>query len=74
MIVVRANGEDGRTRGGVVRGNDVYGLTAVTTVHGAVLLAAPDFAGAGVHGPAGVFDPVAFLNYLTDHGLAWETS
>jgi short subunit dehydrogenase-like uncharacterized protein len=74
MIAVRARGEDGRVRDGLVRGTDVYGLTAVTTVHGAALLAAPDYAESGALSPASAFDPVAFLDHLTDHGLSWEVS
>ena len=37
-IVAEARGEDGELARGVVRGKDVYGLTAVTLVHGAELM------------------------------------
>jgi short subunit dehydrogenase-like uncharacterized protein len=70
-IVARARGASGSTRQGLVRGSDVYGLTAVTLVHGAELLSAPGFDKAGALGPAAAFDPAAFLNHL---GLAWELS
>ncbi|MBA3262703.1 MAG: hypothetical protein H0T69_09600 [Thermoleophilaceae bacterium] len=71
-IVAQAHGADGATRQGVVRGSDVYGLTAVTLVQGAELMSAPGFARAGALGPAAAFDPAAFLNHLGDHGLSWQ--
>jgi short subunit dehydrogenase-like uncharacterized protein len=71
-IVAEARGAGGATRQGVVRGSDIYGLTAVTLVHGAELLTAPDFDRAGALGPAAAFDPAAFLNHLGDHGLSWQ--
>jgi hypothetical protein len=54
-----------------VHGGDVYGLTAVTSVHAASLLAAPGFGAAGALAPAEAFDAVEFLNYLGDHGVGW---
>ena len=36
------------------------------------LLTRPDFDRAGALGPAAAFDPVAFLNFLGDHGVSWE--
>ena len=71
-VVADAHAEDGRTSRAVVRGPDVYGLTAVILVHAATLLSAPDFDGTGALGPAAAFDPVAFLNFLGDHGVTWE--
>jgi short subunit dehydrogenase-like uncharacterized protein len=71
-VVARAHGESGATRQGVVRGSDVYGLTAVTLVHGAELMSTAGFDRAGALSPAAAFDPAAFLNHLGDHGLAWE--
>jgi short subunit dehydrogenase-like uncharacterized protein len=73
-IVAVARGEDGSERRGVVRGPDVYGLTAVTLVHGAELMSASGYGLAGAMGPAAAFDPEAFLNYLGDHGVSWELS
>jgi short subunit dehydrogenase-like uncharacterized protein len=72
LIVAHARGEDGSEGHGVVRGSDVYGLTAVTTVHGASLLAAEGYDRSGALSPASAFEPVPFLNFLTDHGLSWE--
>jgi short subunit dehydrogenase-like uncharacterized protein len=74
LIVAEAIGADGRSGRGAVRGSDVYGLTAVTAVHGASLLAESGCDRSGVLSPASAFDPVAFLNHLSDHGLTWETS
>ena len=56
----------------MVRGSDVYGLTAVTLSHAAELLSAPGFGKAGAMGPAAAFDPAAFLNHLGDYGLSFE--
>jgi short subunit dehydrogenase-like uncharacterized protein len=71
-IVADAHGEDGRTSRTVARGVDVYGITAVILAHAATLLSAPDFDRAGALGPAAAFEPVAFLNFLGDHGVSWE--
>lgn len=69
-IVCFARGEDGREARGLVRGPDIYGLTAVTTVHGALLLAQGDARGA--HAPATAFEPLAFLEHLAPFGVSWE--
>jgi short subunit dehydrogenase-like uncharacterized protein len=69
-IVALAHAEDGRTRRGVVTGGDVYGLTAVTAVHGAALMAEPGYDRRGVLSPAGAYDPAAFLAALAEHGVA----
>jgi short subunit dehydrogenase-like uncharacterized protein len=71
-IVADARGQGGSARRGVVRGSDVYGLTAVILVRGAELLAAPGFDRTGALGPAAAFDPAALLDHLGDHGLSWE--
>jgi short subunit dehydrogenase-like uncharacterized protein len=71
-IAADARAADGSARRGLVRGTDVYGLTAVILVHGAALLSAPGYAGAGALGPAAAFDPSAFLDHLGGHGLSWE--
>ena len=73
-IVAVARGENGSERRGVVRGSDVYGLTAVTLVHGAELMSATGYDRAGALAPAAAYDPEAFLNYLGDHGVSWELS
>jgi short subunit dehydrogenase-like uncharacterized protein len=68
-IVAVAKGAEGKQRQGLVRGSDVYGLTAVTLTHAAELMSAPGFDRAGALGPAAAFDPAAFLNHI---GLAWQ--
>jgi hypothetical protein len=70
-IVADAHAGEGSRRG-VVRGSDVYGLTAVTLSHAAELLSAPGFDKSGALGPAAAFDPAAFLNHLGDYGLSFE--
>jgi short subunit dehydrogenase-like uncharacterized protein len=74
LIVAEAIGTDGRSGRGAVSGSDVYGLTAVTSVYGASLLADAGYDRSGVLSPASAFDPVAFLDHLSDHGVTWETS
>jgi short subunit dehydrogenase-like uncharacterized protein len=71
-IVAIARGEDGRTGRGLVRGGDVYGLTAVTAVHSAVLLTQEGYDRAGALSPASAFEPAEFLDYLGDHGVSFE--
>ena len=68
-VVALARALDGNTRRGVLRGSDVYGLTAVTLAHGAQLLSAPGYQRAGALAPAAAFDPAAFLDAV---GLRWE--
>jgi short subunit dehydrogenase-like uncharacterized protein len=55
-----------RVRRGAVRGADVYGLTAASLAHGAMLCAAPGYDRAGALAPAQAFDPASFLTALSD--------
>jgi short subunit dehydrogenase-like uncharacterized protein len=71
-IVAVARGEDGRVGRGQVNGGDVYGLTAVTATHSASLLAGSGSDRVGALSPASAFEPVEFLNYLSDHGVSFE--
>jgi short subunit dehydrogenase-like uncharacterized protein len=71
-IAALARGEDGVDGRCEVRGSDLYGLTAVTAVHSATLLADAGFEGVGTLAPAEAFDPVEFLNYLGDHGVSFR--
>lgn len=71
-LVAVARGEDGRVRRAVVRGSDVYGLTAATAVEGAARLLAGEGRGTGVLSPATAFDPAAFLDALAPHGVSYE--
>src|SRR5207247_379817 len=70
--VAGARGEAGSIGRAAVRGSDVYGLTAVTAVHCAALMADEGFDRAGGLSPAAAFDPVEFLDYLGDHGVSYE--
>jgi short subunit dehydrogenase-like uncharacterized protein len=71
-IVAEARNGDGSAGRGVVRGHDVYGLTAVTLVYGAERMASDGYDRAGALGPAAAYEPEELLNHLTDHGVAWE--
>ncbi len=71
-IVADARGEDGSQGRAVVSGQDVYGITATILVHAAELLAEPGFDRAGTLGPAAAFEPRAFLDRLSEHGVSWE--
>jgi short subunit dehydrogenase-like uncharacterized protein len=53
-----------RTRRGVARGSDVYGLTAVSLAHAALLCADPAYDRHGALAPAQAFDPASFLDAL----------
>ncbi|MDP9276854.1 MAG: saccharopine dehydrogenase NADP-binding domain-containing protein [Actinomycetota bacterium] len=61
-----------RVRRGTVAGSDVYGLTAVTTSHAALLAADPSFDRVGALAPAQAFDPGSFLDVLADFGVDAE--
>lgn len=71
-IAAIACGLDGRTRHAVVRGGDVYGLTAVTAVHGAALMCEEGYDRAGALAPAEAYDAAAFLDALAEHGVSVE--
>lgn len=61
-----------RTRTGVLRGNDVYGLTAKILAEGATRMAGPEFDRSGALAPAQAFDPAAFLSALGPSGTTTE--
>jgi short subunit dehydrogenase-like uncharacterized protein len=61
-----------RRRRGTVNGSDLYGLTARTTVEGAIRCAAPGFDRAGALAPAQAFDPREFMRSLRDFGVEHE--
>jgi short subunit dehydrogenase-like uncharacterized protein len=69
----------GRTREGgapvraVVRGSDVYGMTARSLVWAAERIAAGAHDGAGALGPAAAFEPEELLGALSDFGVEWES-
>jgi short subunit dehydrogenase-like uncharacterized protein len=73
-VVADAHGEDGSRGRAVVRGRDVYGITATILVHAAELLRDPGFDRAGTLAPAEAFEARDFLDQLSEHGVAWERS
>jgi short subunit dehydrogenase-like uncharacterized protein len=58
-----------RRRRGTATGPDPYGLTAFTTVHGALLAAAPEYDRSGALAPSEAFDPHDFLEALGEFGV-----
>jgi short subunit dehydrogenase-like uncharacterized protein len=74
-FVIVCEAQDGATtRKGVIRGVDVYGLTAVTTVEGALRCAAPGYDRSGALAPSEAFDPHDFLAALADAGVSYEVA
>jgi short subunit dehydrogenase-like uncharacterized protein len=63
---------DSRTRLGTVSGSDLYGLTAVTTVEGALRCAGPGYAGKGALAPSQAFHPREFMGALEARGVEYE--
>jgi short subunit dehydrogenase-like uncharacterized protein len=70
-ISCEARGKAGARRG-TVRGSDVYGLTAVSLAHGAMLCTDPAYDRSGALAPAQAFDPASFLTALADIGVSVE--
>jgi len=70
-IVCEARQRDRRQRG-TVTGGDLYGLTARTTVEGALRCAAPGYDRAGALAPSQAFDPRDFLGRLREFGVEYE--
>ena len=63
---------EGQSRRGHVSGSDPYGLTARTTVEGALRCAAPGYDGRGALAPSQAFDPADFLDSLRSAGVEYE--
>jgi short subunit dehydrogenase-like uncharacterized protein len=61
-----------RRRRGVIRGEDVYGMTARSIVAGALRCAAPGFGKSGALAPSEAFDPADFLPELSEFGVEHE--
>ena len=57
------------SRRGIVRGGDIYGITAVSTVEGALRMAEPGYDRSGALAPAQAYDPASFLEALRPHGI-----
>lgn len=68
-VVAVAHTLDGARRRGVLHGSDVYGLTAVSLVHGAQRMSDPSYDRTGALPPAAAFEPARFLDAL---GLDWS--
>jgi hypothetical protein len=62
----------GESRRGIIRGRDVYGLTAALVARGALIAAGKDFEGLGGLAPSQAFEPREFLSGLEGFGIAWE--
>lgn len=73
VIECEARGPGG-TRRGRVTGSDPYGLTARTTVEGALRCAAPEYDRRGALAPSQAFDPADFLDSLSSAGVEYEAS
>ncbi len=58
------------TRRGVLRGRDVYGLTAKIIAEGAARMAAPGFDRSGGLAPAQAFEPREFVDALAPYGIS----
>jgi short subunit dehydrogenase-like uncharacterized protein len=58
-------------RRGTVTGSDVYGLTAKTTVEGALRCATPGYDRKGALAPSQAFDPHEFLGALQGYGVEY---
>jgi len=72
VIECEARGEGGPRRGWV-SGSDPYGLTARTTVEGAMRLAAPTYDRSGALAPSQAFDAADFLDSLASAGVEYES-
>jgi short subunit dehydrogenase-like uncharacterized protein len=59
-------------RRGVVRGTDVYGLTAASVARGALIAARGGIPASGGLAPSQAFDPRRFLAGLADFEVAWD--
>ena len=62
----------GDARRGVIRGSDVYGLTAAAIVRGAIIAARGGIAGSGALAPSQAFEPAEFLTALDSFDVSWD--
>lgn len=70
-IVCQAKYAGGERRG-VLRGGDVYGITAAVIAEGATRMARGDYAMSGALAPSQAFDPESFLGSLVPFGISTE--
>lgn len=71
-IVCDVIAADGRRRRGVLRGSDVYGITATIAAEAALRLADPGYDRTGALAPAQAFDPAKFIATLEPFGVALD--
>jgi short subunit dehydrogenase-like uncharacterized protein len=64
----------GQVSRGLIRGRDVYGLTAALIVRGATIAAAGDVDAVGALAPSQAFEPVSFLRGFESFGVEWEVT
>jgi len=63
-----------RRRRGIVTGSDLYGLTARTTVEGALRCADPGYERSGALAPSEAFEPGEFMRALRGFGVEHEVT
>lgn len=62
----------GERRRGILRGSDVYGITAICLAEGALRMADAGYEAAGALAPSQAFDPGSFLRHLEPFGVRTE--
>jgi short subunit dehydrogenase-like uncharacterized protein len=62
----------GGERRGILRGSDIYGITAITLAEGALRMAAPGYDRTGALAPSQAFEPAGFLRHLEPFGVWTE--
>lgn len=71
-LVCDARTPGGDTRRGILRGGDVYGITARIIAEGVVRMSAPGYDRSGGLAPSQAFDPAEFLGALGPFGISTE--
>ncbi len=66
--------KDARERRGTVTGSDPYGLTARSTVEGALRCSTPGYEKKGALAPSQAFEPREFLDALADFGVEYAVT
>ncbi len=71
-VTVEARPRSGAPQRATVRGSDIYGITAVTTVEGALRMATEGYDRRGGLAPAQAYDARSFLDALAPHGVTYD--
>lgn len=71
-LVCDARTPTGETRRGILRGGDVYGITAKIIAEGVVRMSNPEYDRSGGLAPSQAFDPGEFLAALAPFGISTE--